>query len=177
MAVSEKDLMSASNHLFYEIWMFYETAGILKRDPQNNAVFTNVHLESFAIHSRVLLDFFYNEPKQDDVVAIHYIKNWKDLCPAIGDDLKKISPRVGKEVAHLTYARLQVTPEAKSWDTRAVEREMELVIKKFQSNAPHNLIVEKLFQLKPAQGLIAPTPTTSAQRFYATNTGAWLYRP
>ncbi len=88
MSFLETDLLVVSHHLFYEIWMFYEVAGVLNRDPPGNTVYTNVHLESFAIHARILLDFFYNEPRQDDVVAGHYIKDWKSICPAMGKNQK-----------------------------------------------------------------------------------------
>ncbi len=171
------DLLAVSHHLFYEIWMFYESARFLKQDSKTDVVLTNVCLESFTVHGRILLDFFYNKAQKDDVIAEHYIENWKEICPMLQDNLKKLSYRVGKEIAHLTYARLKVTAETRGWNTMAAENELHLVIKKFQENVPRNLVVEKLLQLKPTTGRAMPTPTKSARPFYVTNTGAWLFKP
>ena len=173
---SESHLLDASHHLFYEIWMFYESARFLKRDIGTDVVSTNAHLESFAVHGRVLLSFFYSEAEQDDVIARHYIKNWENICPPIPEKLKKIRFRVGKEVAHLTYSRLHVTPEAKGWDVSA-EQEMHQIVEKFQENVPKNFVIEKLLQLRPIGKTSIPVPTRNASPFYATNTSTWVYEP
>ncbi len=166
---SDADLLRTSHHLFYEIWMFYESGKYLKYDSRTDAVLTNVHLESFAIHGRALLNFFYFEAKQDDVIAEHYIKNWKSLCPPISEKLERISKRVGKEIAHLTYSRLEVTPETKGWDV-GMEQEIHQVVKKFQENTPKHLVVEKLLYLRPEDRKTLPVPTSNARRLYTTNT-------
>ncbi len=174
---SDSDLMKSSHNLFYEIWMFYEAAKFLKYDTGMDVALTNVYLECFTLHGRVLLDFFYSKPQQDDVVAEHYITNWNEICPDMHDGLKKLSYRVGKEVAHLTYARLKVVPEAKGWDYVAIEQELQKIINKFFENVPKKLVVDKLFQLKPVDRKVTPVPTTSAIPFYATNTSTWVYKP
>ena len=174
--LSESDLLAVSHHLFYEIWMFYESARFLKQDGRHDVVLTNVHLESCTVHGRVLLAFFYNEAQKDDIIAEHYIKRWRGLCPDMRENLKKLSYRVGKEIVHLTYFRIKVTSQTKKWDVYAVERELYEVIKKFQECVPKHVVTEKLLNLCPIDTKATPVPTTSATPFYATNTSAWVYK-
>jgi len=82
-------------------------------------VVNNALLETIALHSRVILDFLYDDnPRTDDVNAIDYISNWREIRPDKPKDLDEIDRRVGKEVAHLTYARLDVDPALKGWDVQ-----------------------------------------------------------
>ncbi len=68
---------------------------------------------------RSLLQFFFpKNPKTDDVLAQDYFENestWEPVRGEMGPALSRVDARVGKEVAHLTYARLAVTDEAKPW--------------------------------------------------------------
>ena len=62
---SDKVLRSASEHLLHEIGMLNDTTQILMafgspKDKQN-WVTKNALLESFAIHARNLIDFFYQK--------------------------------------------------------------------------------------------------------------------
>ena len=42
-------------------------------------------------------------------------EGWREIRPDLPVILRPIASRVGKEVAHLTYARQDVDPEAKGW--------------------------------------------------------------
>ncbi|MFO0982973.1 MAG: hypothetical protein U1E76_14800 [Planctomycetota bacterium] len=79
-----------------------------------NPTVQNALLESFAIHVRVLVAFFYDDPnpsRPDDVLAEEYFVNpatWRDGRPACPEPLVRVRSRTGKEVAHLTYVRASV---------------------------------------------------------------------
>src|SRR5205809_3763006 len=79
----------------------------------------NCAIESFALHARNLIDFFYTPPaKADDVVAAHFFTDpgaWDSHRPACPAALGDAKGRANKEVSHLTYGRLLVAPDKKQW--------------------------------------------------------------
>jgi len=132
---SKEELRQASNHLFYEIWMFQTLAkgmasGIAGEGPINNAL-----LESFAIHVRALIGFFYSEnQRSDDIVADDFFPNsndWKNKRSIKTEILDKAKKRADKEVAHLTYTRLDVTPKQKPWEFLKIFNDLQVPIKTF----------------------------------------------
>lgn len=143
---SDQDLVEISNHLLYEIQMLFETARALatadrasERDVRMWATH-NALLESFIIHARVLLDFLYSSRrKPDDVIAQDFLDNasaWLQQRPKKSRLLKTSHKRVGKELAHLTYARLAVTPDEKQWQFVDIANEIGGVLKKFLRLVP-----------------------------------------
>jgi hypothetical protein len=102
----------------------------------------NAALESFILHARVLLDFLYAEkPQPDDVIAEDYfneLSQWQTVRPEKTKTLKVIHKRVGKEVAHLTYARLEVTAVAKEWQFIQIAKEINAVFDAFLNNVAKN---------------------------------------
>jgi len=139
-ARTESELQEASDHLYYEIWMLTSLAhgigtGIAGQGPIANAL-----LESFVVHVRALMDFLYNDnPKPDDVIAEDYFENaeeWRKLRPVLSESLKQAKRRAGKEVAHLTYARIEVTPETKPWRFVDIANEIAAVLNTFLGNVP-----------------------------------------
>jgi hypothetical protein len=61
---------------------------------------------------------------------------WLKQRPSKEDSLELIQGRVGKEIAHLTYARLRVTPEAKKWQFGNVAREINSIVLEFLRMVP-----------------------------------------
>src|SRR6266542_3035922 len=63
----------SAEHLWYEVWMFFQTGKVLPNGVTSPKVdfIENAILESFAIHLRNLLDFFYpndrSKPHVDDI--------------------------------------------------------------------------------------------------------------
>ena len=100
-------------------------------------------IESFALHYRNLMDFFYpNNPREDDVLASHFIKegvNWDAIRPVF-TNFGKNRRRVGKEVAHLTYARISVLPEEKEWNRAEAAGEIITIFSLFLENIRDDLI-------------------------------------
>ena len=140
-------LQGASNHLFYEVWMLTVltqalASGIAGEGPMNNAL-----LESFTIHARALLDFLYAEkPQPDDVIAEDYFADpagWVSIRPEKTTTLKTVHRRVGKEVAHLTYARQEVAPEMKPWSFVQIGQEIISICDFFLKSIPRNLIGDR----------------------------------
>ena len=132
---TKETLRSASEHLFYEYWMFNcltqsMMSGIFGQGAINNAV-----LESFTLHARALLDFLYSEkPKADDVLADDYFDDpvqWSSVKPEKTETLKMVHTRVGKEIAHLTYARLDINTKAKQWQFAQIANDLNTVFGQF----------------------------------------------
>jgi hypothetical protein len=146
-ARTDKDLRSVSEHLHYEVGMFLILAralstGIFGEGPINNAA-----LESFTVHARVLLEFFFGDkPRPDDVVADDFLDGqgkWSELREEIPEILADLRERVGKEVAHLTYARLLVLQEAKAWRFVEIANAFECVLGRFLSAVPAERLAPK----------------------------------
>ena len=141
---SEDELRSASDSLHYEFWMFMSLAQGLASGISGQGVLNNALLESFTIHARILLDFLYAEkPWEDDVIAEDFFDDpaaWYEARPAKSEKVEIVHRRVGKEVAHLTYARQEVTPETKPWPFIEIANEVNAGFSKFLSLvSPHLL--------------------------------------
>lgn len=89
-------------------------SGVLGQGALNNAT-----LESFVIHVRNLIYFLYaTKPKQDHVVAHDYFDSpneWANVRLQKSQDLQKGEIRSNKEVTHLSYERIKITPKMKQW--------------------------------------------------------------
>jgi hypothetical protein len=135
-----QELKETSKHLHYEFWMLCEVVSVQRRGSPTVAI-NNALLESVGVHARVLLHFLYDEqPRTDDVVASDYISNWHDVRPKKTEFLDRLSARVGKEIAHLTYARLHVEPSLKGWDSKGIACAIDEVLGKFLRLVPHDLL-------------------------------------
>jgi len=146
------ELIEASDHLHYEIWMFLALAngmasGVAGQGPLNNAL-----LESFTIHARILLDFLYaTKPQADDVIAEDFFPElaaWRDSRPQKSDLLASVHRRVAKEVAHLTYARQVVTADTKPWAFIQIANEVNAAFVAFLSIVPIDHLGDKWKDLK-----------------------------
>jgi hypothetical protein len=144
---SDEDLRKISTDLYYEVWMLESLAramasGALGKGPLANAV-----LEAFTIHVRGVMDFLYSEsPRPDDVIAQDFLPSnidWQRVRVAPTAALKLARERAGKEVAHLTYARLNVTPEAKPWPFLEIAQDVSKAFGVFLQNASKDKLDDK----------------------------------
>ncbi len=117
-------LVKASEHLDYEIEMLEVTSKMLDSGRLENYLHNkNAVIESLAIHIRTVLKFFFDDsPRKTDVVAEDFCddgKEWLRLTENLRSqvDMAGTLKRVSKEVAHLTYNRLDVSPQEKDWRT------------------------------------------------------------
>jgi hypothetical protein len=141
---SDVELQKASKHLWYEWTMLVELAKLLRSDKLPD-VTGNAYLESFAIHARALHDFLYPDAASvsTDVLARDYLMSddWGGKRPTYG-----LKYRVNKEVAHLTYNRLEVTPEAKLWPVQELAKTLDSAMLDFGRLVPERLLCEELRQ-------------------------------
>ena len=137
-------LQQASKHLHYEFWMLTSLANGLASGIGAGGWLHNALIESFVIHVRVLIDFLYAEqPRTDDVVAADYFHSsdeWIKWRPPHSETLKKARIRTHKELAHLTYERLNVTPETKPWAFIEITNEIQKVMRIFLEKVPKRLL-------------------------------------
>ncbi len=144
---NKKELLRASEQLYYEFWMLTSVAQGLASGMAVRGWLQNALLESFIIHVRALLDFFYtNDPKSDDIVALDYFSDkelWKTLRPTLSRTLRIAKKRAGKEVAHLTYARLKTSPENKTWAFMDITTEVQAIVSIFLKNTPGSLLASQ----------------------------------
>jgi len=150
---TSEQLQAASDPLHYELWMFQKTAEALATGICGEGVLHNALLESFVIHARNLLDFLY--PKKnlwpDDVIAGDFFddpKSWISERPSKSEKIASLHNRAGKEVAHLTYARLDVTPETKPWQFVEIANEVVSVFDKFLAIVPLDRLGDRWSELK-----------------------------
>ena len=139
-----KELRGSSNHLWYEMSMLQGLVrGMGSGIAGEGNVISNSLVEAFAIHVRVLIHFFYSDiPRKDDVLAEDFIENWSNTRPKITEILKVAKTRADKEVAHLTFARLKVTPEKKPWNFLELSNDLQVVINKFIELVPRDILGE-----------------------------------
>ena len=150
--INKLKLQEASNHLWYEIWMFQTlvrgmSSGMAGQGPLNNAL-----LESFAIHVRALIHFFFDcGGQRDDVLAIHFFStpdDWTSVAPPLTKVLQQAKKRADKEVAHLTYSRQKVTPEKKPWQFMPIFNDLQKAVEAFIECVPQDLLGERWEQTK-----------------------------
>ena len=126
-----------AEHLRYEIAMLWACGTEIRRGGYPWAA-SNSLVESFALHARNVVDFFFTEPVGDDVVARHFFRDetaWAGIRTAIPATLATAKKRANKEVSHLTYSRLAVSPNDKPWPVEEIVREVDTVLRIFCERA------------------------------------------
>jgi hypothetical protein len=145
-------LRSASDHLHYEFTRFNSLAdvvmsGVLGQGPLHDAA-----LESFTLHARLLVHFLYSkDPQPDDVIAEDYfgeLSQWLEKRPGKTGTLEMIHKRVAKEVAHLTYARLEVAPGDKPWPVDQIAVDINMAFKVFLEHVSKDRLSPKWESVK-----------------------------
>ena len=100
----------------------------------------NMALETFVIHWRALIEFFYTKGKKwpaDDKRAYDFIdkSKWEKVRGNMPPCIKNLNCRAGKEIAHLTSSRKYGTPPEKNWPYKDMEEHLEGVMKLFVKEA------------------------------------------
>jgi len=142
----------ADDHLLYEIDMAAALTARLRRYRAHLAdgvaivgddhrelldlAGRNADIEALAMHVRVLVAFFYGARQADSATANDYFEGrngWSSgPRPQKPRSLERINPRVGEEIAHLSYRR---TNPAKHWDYEQIWRDIVPIIRVFADNA------------------------------------------
>lgn len=150
--ISNKELRDFSGeHLYYEIKMLYEITDILKGKFDNVYVYNGL-IESFVIHTYILLDFFYKPRiKADDAKAMDYIKDvktWKQKRLPFDKYFRNFNRRRSREVVHLSYKRLDRKKEDKVWYSNKTTDHIKKLVSLFLKEADPELIDPKLEEFK-----------------------------
>jgi hypothetical protein len=133
----------AQEHLLYEAGMLYEVTGtLMNRRHRDDPVVENALLESFGVHSRNLIDFLWRDrPMWDtDAKARDWIEGWE--APEKSDRLEGVADRVGKEMFHLSYNRLDIPEDEKGWEVLGTGPEVIGAFTKFVTEVPDDLVPE-----------------------------------
>jgi hypothetical protein len=129
--LSDAELVAYSgDHLLYEWQLFLFTKKELSEEIGGPMRF--VLIESFLIHLRNLIDFFYTTGRDDDVVAADFCPGWNER---ISDKLREAKARANKELTHLTLKRRHVSDPSKVWDMDGLFQEVHVAAKAFVAKA------------------------------------------
>jgi hypothetical protein len=114
-----------SEHLLFELQMTFLMADRLRRHLSGEYVLPDdiktACLESLVIHVRALEEFIWGNPRDEhphDALASDFFPDgaWEEIRKRIQkSSLRKVSPRTGREVAHLSYLRLGAPEDARQW--------------------------------------------------------------
>lgn len=121
--------------LLYEIEMLRETYKEISLLKVSQFQF-NLLIESFVLHARVLIDFFYSERKyKDDVIAQDLLPStilWADFRPVLSTTLKEAKKKADKQLAHLSLDRINLKNNNKhGWRFQEINQEIEDIIQCF----------------------------------------------
>jgi hypothetical protein len=133
----------AGEHLLYEAGMLYElTVKLMNRHHKDDLIVENALLESFGVHSRNLIDFLWlDRPMKDtDAIAFDYVDEWK--APAMSERLSRVKSRVGKEMVHLSYNRLDLPEDEKGWQVLGIGPEITGAFGMFVTAVPLDCVSE-----------------------------------
>jgi hypothetical protein len=114
-----------SEHLLFELQMMFLMADRLRRHLSGEYILPadirTACVESLVIHVRGLEEFIWGNPREDhphDALASDFFPDgeWEETRKRIQSSaLRKVAPRAGREVAHLSYRRLGTVPAARHW--------------------------------------------------------------
>lgn len=127
-----EELRKASDWLIYEYWMLKGLTQLLQDDDLTEiGLLRNAVLDSFLIHARALVDFFYRKPKHTDAVAGDYLDDtgkayWEEHYSNAPDWFEDIRTRINKGVAHISYDRHKDV-----WDYELIEHEISDTFSEF----------------------------------------------
>lgn len=148
---NQSELRSDSRTLEYEFKMLCAVAANIGNGrPTGDWGSKNAHVESFAIHCRNLVFFFFAHDsankagwaRGNDILAVDYFKqnsDWITVCPPISTTLLNAKPQADRQVAHITEERRglnQPSGPTASWSISDVVRDIATVMKAFLDHVP-----------------------------------------
>jgi hypothetical protein len=137
-------LIFSKQHVYYDVNMFFEMATVQSRLNRNNDFLRALSLintgltESFALHLRNILVFFYNDaPTQLDVVASDFCSEgtWHEVRPSLTRTLSIARQRANKMLLHLTLERNSQEGPENPWNFDELAAEVKLLILVFVKTA------------------------------------------
>jgi len=138
----------SGEHLLHEINMFWKLSETIQ--PNEIGFLPSVLIESFAIHLRNLIEFFYFPPESKYVRAREFFDDPNGWKPTMTNPVKAALTRANEEVSHLTHGRKSGMPPDKTWDPVGLLKEIEPVARDFAIRASIKKLhanVRELFKL------------------------------
>jgi hypothetical protein len=148
--LSDSELLEYSReHLLYEVTMFFHTGNILLNydfgkiePPRLGELMRMAILESFAVHVRNLIDFFWPAKTFDtDVLAEDFFPgNGLPKSFSLTTALDNARIRANKQVSHLTTERIAGEPPEKNWPvSELLGEEQDLLLRFVRDASPARL--------------------------------------
>jgi hypothetical protein len=138
----------SGKHLLHELNMFWQLAG--KVQKLERSFMLSALLESFAIHLRNLIGFFYGSRYLTDVIAANFFDDPRAWSPTMSRTLREARKRVNKEVGHLTQGRK--SGDTPDWNAAGLFNEIEAVAKDFAVKASSKKLHPKVLDLLKLSG-------------------------
>ncbi|MGV8017346.1 MAG: hypothetical protein AB2L26_04045 [Ignavibacteria bacterium] len=129
-------------YYYYEMTMFiYSFLKIKELDSISDEHYRSLLVENFVLHTRNLYDFYAKGgSRQDDANAIDFLSisndDWQKLIKGDKDILDSLdtSNKVNKQLAHLTYSRLDYENANKGWCVDETTKHIFFITIKFVDN-------------------------------------------
>jgi len=152
ITLTDRQLLDYSGeHLLYELQIFQ---WIVNNFPTEASFQRSVFVESFAVHLRNLIDFFYTSPLKaqgDDIVAGDFFNSPGEWNPGtIPTTLDSARQRANKEVSHITYKRKSANDTTKPWPVSDLFSEVNAVSRQFAAEASRNKLHTSVVQFLTA---------------------------
>jgi hypothetical protein len=139
------ELRRAAVHFMWEFETMRESYAIWSGTPRG-AIY-RLSLESFLLHSRNLLNTFYearqlHQVSEDDVLARDFFippATWEKVRPELPPTLASVKERLNKLVSHLSYSRLDYAMNDAldwRWPCDAMSGELHGLTILFKTNLP-----------------------------------------
>lgn len=150
---SPSQLRKLSGHVLYELQVLFGTAEVLQHqvlstESDPDWLTQMVYLEAFLVHARGLDHFLFRDrasdhARNDDGLAEDFFDpgRWKEICPDKEKTLDRLSSRVGKEIAHVTYTRTTVTEDAKGWQFAQIASSIGRPFRVFIDNVEQERVI------------------------------------
>jgi hypothetical protein len=147
---TDTEFMEVSKHLYHEIQMFNTIVGAVS--PLNDQFKKNLLIESFGIHSRNLIKFFYDKfDSNDDIVAHNFIlsiEDWTNARPIETKLLKDANKRSDKEIINISHAMINQPYQKSDWEFVKIFQELKATIKVFFRFVPDEKLCSEMIQLR-----------------------------
>jgi hypothetical protein len=167
-----EDLQNIRKDLDYEIAMFRTASRVLHfKLLGSEGFFHNAILESFLLHTRNLIDFFFGKDVDDDVVATHFLDHPKEIMKP---DVLDISRKINKKLAHLTWTRIK--EEKTEWQITEIATAMNTIIDQFEASVKVRPTPELLKAMLPLTGADTDFKTVASTTSTAVF-GSYLFSP
>lgn len=128
--------------------MLFATADRLKRNHESHDLPWDLEMaciESFTVHARSLIDLLWKDKSfhRNDGLAEHYFEpgRWAQLSSPMESTLHDVRSRVGREIAHVSYSRTQLAPQAREWQFEHIAASIGRCLRVFLDNVANESVV------------------------------------